>query len=79
MKNAIDFSKSLRLSTKQNRFERVGNVNVYRVGVGLEVLDKFLIPLLGFFKARSLSKKNKYNISYKYRGACYCRCSFILE
>lgn len=41
-------------------FERVGNVNVYRVGFGMATLDKVLLPFLGAIKTRSLNKKNNY-------------------
>ncbi len=43
------------------RFEKIGNINVYRIGFGIN-FDKFLLPLLGFFKAVKLDKKNKYSI-----------------
>lgn len=39
------------------RFERVGNVSVYRVGGG-----KLFFPFLAFIKARQLHKKNGYNL-----------------
>jgi glycosyltransferase involved in cell wall biosynthesis len=39
------------------KYERIGNVNVHRVGLGLK-LDKFLLPVLGFFKARRILGKS---------------------
>ncbi len=41
--------------------ERVGNVTVYRVGMGGQA-DKFLLPVLGVDKALSLHKKRKYDL-----------------
>lgn len=43
-------------------FEKIGNVNVYRIGAGNKFLDKPLLPNLGFLKALNLYKKKKYNI-----------------
>jgi glycosyltransferase involved in cell wall biosynthesis len=40
--------------------ERVGNVNVYRVGTGSKTLDKILLPFRGFIMANSLAKRNNY-------------------
>lgn len=55
-------------------FERVGNVNVYRVGLPwfgsgtkssqIFPLSKLLFPFLAFFKALSLCKKNKYDATW---------------
>jgi len=41
--------------------ERIGNVNVYRIGFGISILDKLLLPFWGAFKAISLNNKNNYN------------------
>ncbi len=41
-------------------FEKIGSVNVYRMGFGNLTLDKILIPFRGALLARSLNKKNKY-------------------
>jgi glycosyltransferase involved in cell wall biosynthesis len=49
---------------RQKRFEKIGNVNVYRVGLGFEFFDKFSIPIFGFFKAIFLQRKNGYNLSW---------------
>jgi glycosyltransferase involved in cell wall biosynthesis len=49
-----------KMNKNQQRFERIGNINVYRVGLGLKTLDKFLIVPLGFLKAVSLNKENNY-------------------
>ncbi len=50
-----------RMDRKLSKFERIGNVNVYRVGFGIS-LDKFLIVKLGILKALKLERKNHYNI-----------------
>lgn len=43
-------------------FERVGNVNIHRLGVGNRLLDKPLLPNLGFLKAINLHKKRNYDL-----------------
>src|SRR3989338_6574666 len=48
-----------RLDSKLARFERVGNVNVHRLGFGRQT-DKYIFPCAAFFKARSLNKNRKY-------------------
>jgi len=45
-----------------SKFERIGNINVYRVGLGLGFLDKFFIPILGLIKAIKLNKERKYSL-----------------
>lgn len=50
-----------RINRKLPKFERIGNVNVYRIGFGIK-LDKFLLPILGVFRAVKLNKINKYNL-----------------
>jgi len=42
-------------------FEKIGNVYVYRIGFG-NIIDKLLLPILGFFKALRLNVKNNYRI-----------------
>ncbi|MBU4511567.1 glycosyltransferase family 4 protein [bacterium] len=44
-------------------FERVGNVNIYRVGFGFG-FDKYLLPFLGLLKAKRLEKENHYNLTW---------------
>lgn len=43
-------------------FERVGNINVHRIGAGNKILDKPLLSNLGFLKAINLHKKKKYDL-----------------
>lgn len=42
------------------RFERIGRVNVYRLGVGLPLFDKLLLPFWGAAKALHLNGRNNY-------------------
>lgn len=43
-------------------FERLGNVNVYRIGAGNIFFDKPLLPNLGFLKAIGIHKQKKYDL-----------------
>lgn len=42
--------------------EMIGNVNVYRIGVGVPILDKLLLPFWGALKAIKLNNKNHYSV-----------------
>ncbi len=65
---------TLRLSKCVPTFERIGNVTVYRVGWASSKridpthipfwvnLNKYMMPLTGFFKAVSLSRKHHYSV-----------------
>ena len=48
-------------SKKNSKKEKIGNITVYRVGRGTK-FDKYLLPVLGFFKAKKLLRKNKYSL-----------------
>ncbi len=77
---------TLRFDKKLSKFERIGNINVYRIGFcgkNVDVSDlskfplkinKYLFPFLAFLKARKLHKKNKYDIAWaimaNYAGFC---------
>lgn len=64
---------TLRLDSSLPKFEKIGNVNIYRIGFGSDEknssdsiswylsLNKYMFPITGFFKALSLYKKNKYD------------------
>ncbi len=52
-----------KIDSKLAKNEKVGNVNVYRVGFGSK-LDKFFLPFLGIFLALKINKKNKYNLTW---------------
>ena len=47
-----------RMSRRYPKTEKIGNIEVYRVGFGCSC-DKFLLPILGFLKAHSLLKIHK--------------------
>lgn len=64
---------ALRIDSKLPKFERIGNVNIHRIGyTGIQNrssdslpwylhLNKYAFILFGFFKALSLHRKNKYD------------------
>jgi len=58
-----------RLDRKLAKFERVGNINVYRIGFGWRRADKYIFTFLGFFKAAKLHIKNKYQIIWPIMAA----------
>jgi glycosyltransferase involved in cell wall biosynthesis len=41
--------------------EKVGNVIVYRLGIGIPIIDKLILPFWGALKALQLNKKNNYD------------------
>ena len=43
------------------KFERIGNINIYRVGLGWR-LDKYFFPWLAYFKARKLHQGKNYQV-----------------
>ncbi len=51
---------TVKMDRKSLDFERVGEVNVYRIGNGRKIADKILIPFLGAIKAYNLNNKNSY-------------------
>lgn len=50
-----------RLDSKLPKYERIGNVEVYRVGWG-SFFDKFLISILGYRLALKLEKKQSFDV-----------------
>lgn len=52
-----------RINKKNPKHEKIGNVNIYRIGFG-SVLDKFIFPKLAVPKAFLLHKKHKYNATW---------------
>jgi len=49
-----------RLERKLPKFERIGNINVYRVGFGCPVIDKCYLAFCGYRIAGKLQKEKKY-------------------
>ncbi len=75
--NDVEFDLiTARFDRKLEFFEKKGNVNIYRLGVGVRIIDKLLLPFLGAYKAWNLNNKRKYNafwcvmVSYS-SGAAY--------
>ena len=62
--------------------EKIGNVNIYRVGFGCKLLDKFLLPFLGYLKAKKLYKQASYSIIWSIMAsqasiaACFFKIKF---
>ena len=52
-----------RLDKKLPNFEKLGRVNVYRIGLGNK-FDKFLLPFLGCWRALGLDKSRHYQIIF---------------
>ena len=64
---------TLRFNSLLPAFERIGNVNIHRIGFTKAgpsisdlgkfplVINKYLFPVMGFLKARSLHRKNTYD------------------
>jgi len=50
-----------RMDRKLPRFEKVGNISVYRVGIGLPIFDKLMLAFWGAKLAGKLHRKNKYD------------------
>ena len=51
-----------KLDRKLPSIEKIGNINVYRVGFGFKTLDKLWLALFGHRKAAKLYKEKKYDV-----------------
>ena len=51
-----------RFDFKLPKNEKIGNVNVFRIGFGFKTLDKFWLALFGHRKATKLYKEKKYDV-----------------
>ena len=60
-------------------FERIGNVNVYRIGAGNKILDKPLLPNLGFLKAVSFHKKKKYDLIHGFMASQGSAAAYLFK
>lgn len=58
-----------RMDKKLPKFERIDNINVYRIGFGLKQADKYIFTFFGFFKALKLHLKNHYQIVWPIMAA----------
>ncbi|PIR12735.1 hypothetical protein COV49_04355 [Candidatus Falkowbacteria bacterium CG11_big_fil_rev_8_21_14_0_20_39_10] len=52
---------TVKLDRKDKQHEKVGRINVYRLGWGLGKIDKLLFPFQAARLTKKLHKKNKYN------------------
>jgi len=50
-----------RIDRKLPKEEKIGNVNVYRVGIGWPIFDKYYLAFFGQKLAQKIHKKNKYD------------------
>ena len=50
-----------RLNKKLPKIEKVGSVNIYRIGFGIITLDKIILPFLGLVTAWRLQKIRRYS------------------
>lgn len=67
---------TLRFDSTLPKFERIGSVNVYRIGFTLKspeiadlvrfplTLNKYIFPFIGFLKARALHRENHYDTAW---------------
>lgn len=53
---------TVNLDGKQQKIQRHGNVNIYRVGKSK--LDKYFFPWTGYKKAKKLHQENKYDLTW---------------
>ncbi len=53
-----------KMDRKLPAFERIGNVNIYRMGFGWGAIDKIILAKFGVFKALKLDKKNNYDCAW---------------
>ncbi|MBI4779112.1 glycosyltransferase family 4 protein [Candidatus Falkowbacteria bacterium] len=51
-----------RLDRKLPKRERIGKIDVYRIGIGWPLFDKYWLAFYGHKFAEKLNKKNKYNL-----------------
>lgn len=58
-----------RFDKKLKKHEKIVNVNVYRIGIGNKILDKYFFTFFGFFKGLSLYRKNRYQIVWPIMAA----------
>jgi len=55
---------TLQFDKKSPKIEKIGNVNVYRIGC-----PKLFFPIVAFLKAQKLNKKNSYNLIWSIMAA----------
>jgi len=60
-------------------FEKIGNVNVYRLGAGNKFFDKPLLPNLGFLKAINLHKQKKYDLIHGFMASQGSAAAYLFK
>ncbi|MFH0853878.1 MAG: glycosyltransferase family 4 protein [bacterium] len=61
--NQVEFDLiTAKIYNKLSDYEKIGNVNVYRVGRGW-ILDKYFYPILAYIKAGKLHREKRYDIA----------------
>jgi hypothetical protein len=60
------------------RTERMDNVTIYRVGMGIS-FDKYLLPLLGALKARSLDRKLRFRFMWSLMASYGALAGLVLK
>jgi glycosyltransferase involved in cell wall biosynthesis len=77
--NDIEFDMiTARMDGNLPKFEKIGNINVYRIGWG-SILDKYLFPLFGFFAALSLNRKRKYDLIHSIMASRAGAAAFLFK
>ena len=82
----LDFEFDLitaRLDKETAEYERISNVSMFRVGGSLSlatfILPKMLLPILTFFQAVKLLKKNKYIATHAYQASGAAGAGWLLK
>jgi len=61
-----------KMSNDLSKFDRIGKINVHRIGIGIPIIDKYLLAFFGHLFAQKLYKERKYSaiwgISSDYGG-----------
>jgi len=50
-----------RIKSDLPRFDRVGKINVHRIGIGIPFIDKYILAFFGSWFARSLNSQRQYS------------------
>lgn len=49
---------------KKGKFEKIKNVNIHRIGIGMPKIDKYILAFFGHLKGARMHKKNKYDATW---------------
>ncbi len=67
-----------KLNPKLDNFEKIGRVNVYRLGVGVE-FDKYLFPFRAVNKFKELNRQNNYQVIWSIMATYASFASFLIS